>query len=65
VVDVAEIRRDHPGSRLAHPSGSDKPLRLRLDQTSRDEPRSRDGGYDALATGHNLDDEAATLFGNT
>jgi uncharacterized protein (TIGR00269 family) len=24
-----------------------------------------DGGYDVLATGHNLDDEAATLFGNT
>ena len=23
-----------------------------------------DGGYDALATGHNLDDEAAVLFGN-
>lgn len=23
------------------------------------------GGYDILATGHNLDDEAATLFGNT
>lgn len=26
---------------------------------------ARDGGYDALATGHNLDDEAAVLFGNT
>jgi uncharacterized protein (TIGR00269 family) len=24
-----------------------------------------DGGFDALATGHNLDDEAAVLFGNT
>jgi uncharacterized protein (TIGR00269 family) len=24
-----------------------------------------EGGYDVLATGHNLDDEAATLFGNT
>jgi tRNA(Ile)-lysidine synthase TilS/MesJ len=23
-----------------------------------------DGGYDAVATGHNLDDEAAVLFGN-
>src|SRR5690606_21032321 len=23
-----------------------------------------DGGYDAIATGHNLDDEAAVLFGN-
>lgn len=26
---------------------------------------ARDLGYDALATGHNLDDEAAVLFGNT
>ena len=26
---------------------------------------SRDLGYDVLATGHNLDDEAAVLFGNT
>ncbi|MCU4184654.1 adenine nucleotide alpha hydrolase family protein [Acidiferrimicrobium sp. IK] len=25
---------------------------------------ARDGGYDAVATGHNLDDEAAVLFGN-
>ncbi|MEO6988047.1 MAG: ATP-binding protein [Aquihabitans sp.] len=24
-----------------------------------------EGGYDAIATGHNLDDEAAVLFGNT
>ena len=26
---------------------------------------AREGGYDAVATGHNLDDEAATLLGNT
>jgi len=26
---------------------------------------ARDEGYDVLATGHNLDDEAAVLFGNT
>jgi uncharacterized protein (TIGR00269 family) len=26
---------------------------------------AREGGYDALATGHNLDDEAARLFANT
>ncbi|GAB4438625.1 MAG: TIGR00269 family protein [Anaerolineae bacterium] len=26
---------------------------------------AHDGGYDVLATGHNLDDEAATLMGNT
>jgi tRNA-5-methyluridine54 2-sulfurtransferase len=27
--------------------------------------RAREGGYDVLVTGHNLDDEAAVLFGNT
>jgi uncharacterized protein (TIGR00269 family) len=26
---------------------------------------AHDGGYDVIATGHNLDDEAATLMGNT
>jgi uncharacterized protein (TIGR00269 family) len=26
---------------------------------------ARDGGYNVLVTGHNLDDEAAVLFGNT
>jgi uncharacterized protein (TIGR00269 family) len=26
---------------------------------------AREGGYDVVATGHNLDDEAATLLGNT
>jgi uncharacterized protein (TIGR00269 family) len=26
---------------------------------------AREGGYDAVATGHNLDDEAAVLFGST
>ena len=26
---------------------------------------ARDGGYAAIATGHNLDDEVAVLFGNT
>jgi uncharacterized protein (TIGR00269 family) len=26
---------------------------------------ARDGGYDVVATGHNLDDEAAVLFGST
>jgi uncharacterized protein (TIGR00269 family) len=26
---------------------------------------ARDAGYDVIATGHNLDDEAATLLGNT
>ena len=29
------------------------------------EKAATDGGYDAVVTGHNLDDEAAVLFGNT
>ena len=32
---------------------------LRLD----DRKAALDGGYDVVATGHNLDDEAAVLFG--
>jgi len=67
VVDVAEVE------------GATIPQAASLTHRGRDKPCSvcgltkrhimnrvaRDGGYDALATGHNLDDEAATLFGNT
>jgi uncharacterized protein (TIGR00269 family) len=67
VVDVAEVE------------GATIPQAAQLTHRGRDKPCSvcgltkrhimnrvaRDGGYDALATGHNLDDEAATLFGNT
>jgi uncharacterized protein (TIGR00269 family) len=67
VVDVAEVE------------GATIPDAARLTRRGRDKPCSvcgltkrhvmnrvaRDDGYDVLATGHNLDDEAATLFGNT
>lgn len=59
--------------------GADIPTAARLTQRGRSKPCSvcglskrhimnrvaLDGGYNVLATGHNLDDEAAVLFGNT
>ncbi len=59
--------------------GATIPVAARLTRRGREKPCSlcglskrhimnrvaRDHGYDALATGHNLDDEAAVLFGNT
>lgn len=67
VVDVAEVE------------GAPIPLAASLTTRGRGKPCSvcgltkrhimnqaaRQGGYDVLATGHNLDDEAAVLFGNT
>jgi uncharacterized protein (TIGR00269 family) len=67
VVDVAEVE------------GATIPEAARLTRRGQDKPCSvcgltkrhvmnrvaRDGGYDVLVTGHNLDDEAAVLFGNT
>ncbi|MCZ2127410.1 MAG: adenine nucleotide alpha hydrolase family protein [Anaerolineales bacterium] len=46
--------------------GKDKPCSV-CGLTKRHEMNriARDLGYDVLATGHNLDDEAAVLFGNT
>lgn len=59
--------------------GTDLPMLASQTKRGRDKPCSscglikrhemnriaRDYGYDVLATGHNLDDEAATLFSNT
>ena len=67
VVDVAEVE------------GATIPIAASLTARGRGKPCSvcgltkrhvmnqaaRDGGYEVLATGHNLDDEAAVLFGNT
>ncbi len=64
---------------LAADYGTDLPALARNTRRGRDKPCSscglikrhemnriaRDFGYDVLATGHNLDDEAATLFSNT
>ena len=64
---------------LALDYGTDLPAIAKRTKRGRDKPCSscglikrhemnriaRDFGYDVLATGHNLDDEAATLFSNT
>lgn len=64
---------------VAQTYGASIPVAARLTRRGRDKPCSlcglskrhimnrvaRDHGYDVLATGHNLDDEAAVLFGNT
>ncbi len=64
---------------LAADYGTDVPTLAKETKRGRDKPCSacglvkrhemnriaRDFGYDVLATGHNLDDEAATLFSNT
>jgi hypothetical protein len=67
VVDVAEVEGASipEAARLTH-RGRDKPCSV-CGLTKRHVMNrvARDGGYDVLATGHNLDDEAATLFGNT
>src|SRR3990172_9560468 len=67
VVDVAEIEgATIPDAASLPHRGRDKPCSV-CGLTKRHVMNrvARDGGYDALATGHNLDDEAATLFGNT
>lgn len=67
VFDVAEIEGATipEAARLTH-RGRQKPCSV-CGLTKRHVMNrvARDGGYDVLATGHNLDDEAATLFGNT
>jgi len=64
---------------VAQHEGASIPEAARLTQRGRGKPCSvcglikrhimngvaREGGYDVLVTGHNLDDEAAILFGNT
>ena len=66
-VKVAErIRPDGTRDRPTYPSRTDQAmLGVRAHQTAHHEPQSAGGGYDVLGTGHNLDDEAAVLFGNT
>ncbi|HMK08941.1 MAG TPA: ATP-binding protein [Anaerolineales bacterium] len=67
VVDVAEVEGASipEAARLTH-RGRDKPCSVcGLTKRHIMNRVARDGGYEVLATGHNLDDEAATLFGNT
>jgi uncharacterized protein (TIGR00269 family) len=67
VVDVAEAEGASIPEAAAHTlRGKGKPCSV-CGLTKRHVMNrvARDGGYDVLATGHNLDDEAAVLFGNT
>lgn len=67
VVDVAEVEgATIPEAAIVTHRGRQKPCSV-CGLTKRHVMNrvARDGGYDVLATGHNLDDEAATLFGNT
>jgi uncharacterized protein (TIGR00269 family) len=67
VVDIAEVQGATipEAARLTH-RGAGKPCSV-CGLTKRHVMNrvARDGGYSVLATGHNLDDEAAVLFGNT
>ena len=63
---VTDLRRDH-GYDI--PNGSRAAKRVPcsacgLSKRHLFDDAARTGGYDVLATGHNLDDEAAVLFGN-
>jgi len=67
VVDVAEVEgATIPEAANLTRRGKDKPCSV-CGLTKRHVMNrvARDSGYDVLATGHNLDDEAAVLFGNT
>jgi uncharacterized protein (TIGR00269 family) len=66
-VDVAEVEgATIPEAALLTHRGRGKPCSV-CGLTKRHVMNrvARDGGYHVLATGHNLDDEAAVLFGNT
>jgi tRNA-5-methyluridine54 2-sulfurtransferase len=66
VVDLqAEYGEALPDVALRVRRGQDKPCSVcGLIKRHAMNRVARDGGYDVLATGHNLDDEAAVLFGN-
>ncbi|NDJ76878.1 MAG: adenine nucleotide alpha hydrolase family protein [Chloroflexi bacterium] len=67
VVDVAEeFGATIPAAARVTNRGREKPCSLcGLTKRHIMNRVARDGGYDVLATGHNLDDEAAVLLGNT
>jgi uncharacterized protein (TIGR00269 family) len=67
VVDIAkEYGKNLPELSVISHRGQEKPCSV-CGLAKRHEMNriARDLGYEALATGHNLDDEAAVLFGNT
>jgi uncharacterized protein (TIGR00269 family) len=66
-VDLKEVERASipTAARLTH-RGQQKPCSIcGLSKRHVMNRVARDQGYDVLATGHNLDDEVAVLFGNT
>lgn len=69
-LHIVDIEREHglsiPALSMQTQRGLGKPCAV-CGLTKRHEMNriARDLGYDVLATGHNLDDEAAVLFGNT
>ncbi len=67
VVDIQQEYGESVPSLAAHSSrGQHKPCAVcGLAKRHVMNRFARQGGYDVLVTGHNLDDEAATLFGNT
>ena len=67
VVDVAEdYGSTIPELNQKTPRGKDKPCAVCGTSKRNIMNRvAREGGYSVLATGHNLDDEAVVLFGNT
>jgi uncharacterized protein (TIGR00269 family) len=67
VVDVAEVEgATIPVAASLTARGRGKPCSVcGLTKRHVMNQAARDGGYEVLATGHNLDDEAAVLFGNT
>ena len=67
VVDVAETYGSSiPELNSKTPRGKDKPCAVcGTSKRNLMNRVAREGNYDVLATGHNLDDEAAVLFGNT
>ncbi|MBN1965811.1 MAG: adenine nucleotide alpha hydrolase family protein [Anaerolineae bacterium] len=67
VVDVAKVYgAPIPVAAASVTRGQDKPCSVcGLNKRHIMNRIARDNGYDVLTTGHNLDDEAATLLGNT
>ena len=67
IVDVAKTYGSSiPELNQKTPRGKDKPCAVCGTSKRNIMNRvARQGGYNVLATGHNLDDEAAVLFGNT
>lgn len=69
-LHIVDVRKEYdatiPQIALKSPRGRGKPCSVcGLVKRHVMNRIARDFGYDVLATGHNLDDEAAALFGNT